>query len=549
MKPMHLVVVILCLFLRSLCLAAEQPTQGWQVVLEYNAEGVRVVAADPIAPSEKPLRTPGLMGAPARVAYRADWLDAGGRTLSTTETQVPLGRRSPPDPDAPLPSILPGEGATLIRLLGPAVADDPTRTSSVQQPAALRLTRLDIERLATTPAALPDAFDPSIIEMPLPKPGPGRLDGPIANVKVVDNGANTKRLVFVVLGDGYTSADLATGSFTAATQRFVNAYSTMSPWKEYFSFVNIYRVDTVSNESGADGDPTRETVRDTYYNCGFWVGGLDRLLAVQGIGFSRCYAAADAAAGVGVWDEIVVLVNSNKAGGSGGYFSVASTGPPNAVEGVTHETGHSFAGLADEYDYGNTARASTDGEANVDFDFQRALVKWNLWIEPNTPLPTPPTAPYLTNTIGAFEGAKYYPYGMYRPRYHCWMRGGQTDGFCPICKETHIIELHKITPMVDSSTPAQFAWIDVGHAGATVTTYGANISSFNYEWKIDQAIVSGANGRSITITPNQMRRATQVLNLRISDTTPLVRQKSFIENFSWNLRRAVPSESDTMTVR
>ena len=45
-------------------------------------------------------------------------------------------------------------------------------------------------------------------------------------------------------------------------------------------------------------------------------------------------------------DELVMLVNDPRYGGSGGSVAVASASAP---EIALHELGHSFAGLADEY--------------------------------------------------------------------------------------------------------------------------------------------------------------------------------------------------------
>lgn len=60
-------------------------------------------------------------------------------------------------------------------------------------------------------------------------------------------------------------------------------------------------------------------------------------------------AVLAAAAAVPNWDRILVLVNDITYGGSGGPL-LGSSVHPQAPDIIRHEYGHSFTGLADEYD-------------------------------------------------------------------------------------------------------------------------------------------------------------------------------------------------------
>ena len=104
---------------------------------------------------------------------------------------------------------------------------------------------------------------------------------------------------------------------------------------------------------------------------------------------------------------------------------------------LTHEFGHAFGGLADEYYTSSTAYVKHPDlkyeliEPNVtnliDFDS-----KWKHMIDKNTPVPTPDTEEY-DNTIGVFEGGRYLEKGIYRPVRNCRMKSNTAD-FCPVCQ-------------------------------------------------------------------------------------------------------------------
>ena len=153
-----------------------------------------------------------------------------------------------------------------------------------------------------------------------------------------------------------------------------------------------------------------------------------------------------AAAAIPNWDAIVVIVNDTTYGGAGGSFSTISTNTA-AADVFIHEYGHSFTGLADEYDTpfpGFPACSDTGGgvscEANVTDEVNQADIKWSYLIDGSTPIPTPDTSAY-DNEVGLFEGARYQSSGMYRPKRICNMRTLGTE-FCEVCQEAYIFELY-----------------------------------------------------------------------------------------------------------
>lgn len=158
-----------------------------------------------------------------------------------------------------------------------------------------------------------------------------------------------------------------------------------------------------------------------------------------------------AAEAVPAYDYIMVLVNDSQYGGSGGSVCVASTGTYSS-EVLLHEFGHTFAGLADEYD-SPYAYPPGDPEPNVTYDTNRTTTPWRWWIEATTPLPTPETNDY-SDVIGLFEGARYVQSGIYRPVLsRCKMRQLNV-GFDSVCIEAHIAKIYDFVAPVDESQSA-----------------------------------------------------------------------------------------------
>lgn len=141
------------------------------------------------------------------------------------------------------------------------------------------------------------------------------------------------------------------------------------------------------------------------------------------------------------YEHIIILANTEHYGGGGIYnsYNLSYTRGKHFRPVVVHEFGHSFAGLADEYPYGNDdARYFSDvepWEANITtmHDFTR---KWDDMIDPSTPRPTPENtdSTLMTSRVGLFEGGGCMEKGVYRPVQECRMRTNVVPEFCPVCR-------------------------------------------------------------------------------------------------------------------
>lgn len=332
-------------------------------------------------------------------------------------------------------------------------------------------------------------------------------------------GDPANRVDVVIVGDGYLASEQS--AFQADAANLAAEFLALEPYASYRGFINMTTLFVASNQSGADHpepvcedgtpDPLAPLFVDTAFDATFCSFGIHRLLTVDE---SKVVAAA---AVLPDWDHLLVVVNDEVYGGSGGLLAVISTNEA-VVDLALHEYGHSFTQLADEYD-GSSAPGCTDlgggsCEANVTDATSIGEIKWNEWIAGSTPIPTPATNSWI-DVVGLFEGARYTTTGLYRPWHTCLMRAlGSNSGieFCPVCAEAYALRLFNggwgvpdfglswIEP--GSRSPSEDVSTTVGATTVfSVDVVRADGSLPAIQWFIDNTPVSGANGTSFSYHP------------------------------------------------
>ena len=187
-----------------------------------------------------------------------------------------------------------------------------------------------------------------------------------------------------------------------------------------------------SKQSGTDL-PGKDIWKNTLFDSHFYTFGTERYLNTVNNKQVRDVAAN------APYDQIYILVNSSKYGGAGiyNYYSICTADDKNSNFVFTHEFGHAFAGLGDEYYTSDVSvedfydLKSEPWEPNlttlVGFD-----KKWKALVEEGTPIPTPATKEFKNKT-GVFEGGGYVEKGVYRPALDCSMKSVKYDYFCEVC--------------------------------------------------------------------------------------------------------------------
>jgi IgA Peptidase M64 len=323
-------------------------------------------------------------------------------------------------------------------------------------------------------------------------------DGYVAGLhKVVDHGANSQRYNIVILGDGYRASELA--KFATDVQSFINTFRASAPYNRLWCGINIHRVDVVSTDSGADdpatcgdGSTGSGATPRTYFDATFCGDGnnIRRLLTCNS-GVAKSTAQAQ----VPEVHMTMVIVNDGQYGGSGGEVATFSTDPQAAEIGL-HEMGHTAFGFADEYEYYQgcgTGEAGHDHfgggepiEPNVTANADPNTIKWKgLLTNAADGLPTTNNAncadcdtqvnPKAADYVGAYDGARYFHCGCYRPSFTCRMRA-LNNPFCAVCQKVISDTLQPFLPAesIALTTPSiSFTNIPEGLGGVGVTTYRA----------------------------------------------------------------------------
>lgn len=565
MKPSTLLRTAAVWLLASSCAYAAVPAH--YVVFEMDAQG----RAEPVFYAQVRLSDPrrdrqGARQAERgvqRIAYRAS--RNGAKSAALYETQVPNFIRAEfaHDPEH-------GDGAIDAHPMVP----DPHRAFVVRVPldeadeieligngAAKSAQRIDLRELAIRSSQLPLA---ATARASTPWSADAKADSQSAVVKAA-NSAN--RLDILVLGDGYTSAEQAT--FNSNVAALKTAMFNVSPYKDYQSFVNWQPGFVASSQSGADHppyqagctgtsccadtaartDPRAGQFVTTALDATFCTSQIHRLLTARS---SKVMAAA---AGFPDWDKILVTVNDPVYGGAGGSFAVISAHSSAALIAI-HEFGHSFHGLADEYESaypGYPACSDISGsalcEANVTNQSNASLVKWRNWFTAGLPIPTPDG----TAGTGLFEGARYKSTGMYRPVDNsCLMRALGTS-FCPVCRQEYVRMLYRggfgspaagidlIEPGTESPSPAAA----VAYARGSTKRFAAtvlrpSIGTVALQWYLDGVAISGATAASYDFRQDAATPATRTLELRATDQTAFVKPAMagglLVHSRSWTIQ-------------
>jgi hypothetical protein len=307
----------------------------------------------------------GEVDVPVRGEYKLTLFNSKGNEIYSTNFDIPLYIDVPPDP-------ITGESYQIRLSKGAKVL----RVPFFQDIKAMQIG--------------PQYFDFRFIPFASPVPAP--------NTEVIYGnclGSSCFDLLFV--SDGYSDMN----QFKTDAAVIANFFGTIEPYRSNPDRIRIIRVDNT-------------TPLGCYNNC----SGIQRLICCDS---SKVFSAVSGLD----YDEILVITNMNEYGGSG-YIDGTSCADRStyavtfrdtsyyAKEVAVHETGHSFGGLWDEYEYGSNG--SGDGPNCV---HDSTCAKWK-----------------GVSGTGCYAGCSYN--GMYRPTENsCLMRTLTPDGgykFCPVCK-------------------------------------------------------------------------------------------------------------------
>lgn len=327
------------------------------------------------------------------------------------------------------------------------------------------------------------------------------------------NGEIDSRINIVILGDGYLQSELP--QYDEHARTFINKMFEDKPFAEYKAYFNAFSIRVPSNESGAAMSPSQ--LIDNYFGSTFNYGGIDRLLVATKS--SRIISVL--ADNFPKYDQVIMLVNSTKYGGSGGWVATSSV-IEGASEIVLHEIGHSFAALADEYWAGNQYAHE---RVNMTRETSPEKVKWKNW--------------YGDYGIGIYQhccggnSAEWY-----RPHEDCKMRY-LGPPFCPVCLQTIVARIHNLTFPINSYHPDN----EEIEAVAFPIRFSLDLlkpepNTLKVEWVLNSSQIA-ENVETLELIESDLTKDNNLLTVYVRDTTELIRIDGYEEinlySLFWNI--------------
>lgn len=294
----------------------------------------------------------------------------------------------------------------------------------------------------------------------------------------LQNGPSHKKLDIVILGDGYQASQMS--KFKADIKKHVDALFDVEPFKSRKNDFNVWVVETPGAVVGIN-KPNQGIFSRTPLSVSYGAFDSERYV----LAFDN-RAVREVASEV-AYDFIFVMVNERTYGGGGIYNLYATVSTDNKFSEYifVHEFGHHLAGLADEYYTSAVAYEAgklelEPWEANITLMKDPDNLKWKNLVSPTTPIPTPwdkqrfDSLSYAIQKervsirkqklpeevmealferekkeeiallskmqhygkVGAFEGAGYNQFGMYRAEADCIMFTRNHQMFCRVCQQT-----------------------------------------------------------------------------------------------------------------
>lgn len=262
-------------------------------------------------------------------------------------------------------------------------------------------------------------------------------------------GKPEKCVDIVLISEGYTEEEKE--KFMDACNGFTKDLLSYEPYTQNKKKFNIRAVWAPSKDSGVSV-PGHHAWKNTALKAHYYTFDSERYQMIEDY-----QTILDVAANA-PYEIIYILTNSTKYGGGGIYnfygISAADIPGESTRKTYSHEFGHLFVGLADEYVGGtNTDGLYVQGvepwEQNITTLADFESKEWKKMLG-DAPVPTPvkesiwelnpknPRAKRFDSKkpwkLGVYEGGGYLERGVYRPWPNCMMNWFFTiDVYCPVC--------------------------------------------------------------------------------------------------------------------
>ena len=320
---------------------------------------------------------------------------------------------------------------------------------------------------------------------------------------VLDSGPGANRINLVVLGDGYTAAELGTTYVEHVDRWLAEMFGAELglPYDIYTAYFNICRIDVVSNESGVD-IPDEDVFVDTAMD---GEGSDVTRLGVVNVALFNAQLEDAMSTANFEFDYAAVTLNTDRWFNSGG-FPMVYAGGTSPIDVAAHEAGHTFHNLADEYGGDPEPYDGLEPSAvNVTTDPRGG--KWSRWHD------------YVQDELGeiaAFEGGAYHDVGVWRPTNNSKMNQVPALHHA-IAIEKIIVDLYSLVGPIDDFEPK---------TKGLPEAFGVRViddAVVRIDWEVDGEVVLADHGSEIWADELGLSPGTHTVSVRVYDDTAWVR--------------------------
>jgi len=359
------------------------------------------------------------------------------------------------------------------------------------------------------------------------------LDCGPKGVAIENAGPPKNRVNYVIVGDGYTEADLDTTYLqhvqTAMKKRFSDVIG--QPYGRYRKFVNICAI-KLASPNGPIGKGA------TALDC---TGDDQSRLAECSTSKVNMAISANLPASFEV-DWKAVVLNNNRWWNTGAVIMLWSGAHKDAAGAALHEGGHGFHQLADEYGGTNSGCTKEYNEVNSTADSSKSAGKWDLWLDYDQA--------GATGKQSIVSGSRYCDSGQYRPSQNSMMNqlfgDNPNTAYNAVSREKMAMDIYRAVVPIDATLPPAG---DVA-PGSMLEVTVIDPAVINVDWSVDGTVVAANGGERFDLSAQQLAAGMHTISARAYDNAgmELVRYKTGTQFGRMNWARSQQTVSWTVSV-
>jgi hypothetical protein len=359
------------------------------------------------------------------------------------------------------------------------------------------------------------------------------LDCGANGVAIENAGPPKNRVNYVIVGDGYTQAQLETTFIDHVQFAMKKRFSEVigQPYGRYRKFVNICAIKLASPNgpigSGATALDCSGDDQSRLANC-----NTSKVNMAISSNVPKTFEV----------DWKAVVLNNNRWWNTGATIMLWSGAHKDAAGAALHEGGHGFHQLADEYDGTESNCAREFMEVNCTADPQMTAGKWDKWLGYDQA--------GATGVQGTVAGGRYCQSGQFRPSQNSMMNqlfGEKPNtSFNPVSREKMIMDIWRAVTPIDKATP------DPGALPAPMMLKVDVIDPavISVDWSVDGQVVAANGGTSFDVAARTLPAGSHTISARAYDNAgmDLVRYTTGTQYGRMNWARSQQTVMWTVTV-